>query len=137
MPYGPPLYGIFLGHIFGKYGGWGWSELCSQGPGEFALCLGDTGKREKEECLTSPVEECLFSRNSPRKVDQNLLKERLKVNEIPSQIQQMPLLQRKTGGEETQGRGKHAHKTPPKNGSGHPTYDTISPSPLFTLCHFP
>ena len=29
MPYGPPLYGIFLGHIFCKYGGWGWSELFS------------------------------------------------------------------------------------------------------------
>ena len=29
MPYGPPLYGIFWGHIFCKYGGWGWSELFS------------------------------------------------------------------------------------------------------------
>ena len=29
MPYRPPLYGIFLGHIFCQYGGWGWSELFS------------------------------------------------------------------------------------------------------------
>ena len=29
MPYRPPLYGIFWGHIFCKYGGWGWSELFS------------------------------------------------------------------------------------------------------------
>ena len=29
MPYGPPLYGIFWGHIFCKYGGWGWSEWFS------------------------------------------------------------------------------------------------------------
>ena len=29
MPYGPPLYGIFWGHIFCKYWGWGWSELFS------------------------------------------------------------------------------------------------------------
>ena len=27
MPYRPPLYGIFWGHVFCKYGGWGWSEL--------------------------------------------------------------------------------------------------------------
>ena len=27
MPYGPPLYGIFWGHIFANIGGWGWSEL--------------------------------------------------------------------------------------------------------------
>ena len=32
MPYGPPLYGIFWGHIFCKYGGWGWSELFSKRP---------------------------------------------------------------------------------------------------------
>ena len=29
MPYGPPLYDIFWGNIFCKYGGWGWSELFS------------------------------------------------------------------------------------------------------------
>ena len=27
MPQGPPLDGIFLGHMFCKYPGWGWSEL--------------------------------------------------------------------------------------------------------------
>ena len=32
MPYRPPLYGIFWAHIFCKYGGWGWSELCSNVP---------------------------------------------------------------------------------------------------------
>ena len=33
MPYRPPLYGMFLGHIFFcKYGGWGWSEL-------FSVCI--------------------------------------------------------------------------------------------------
>ena len=31
MPYRPPLYGIFWGHMFCKYGGWGWSELFSNG----------------------------------------------------------------------------------------------------------
>ena len=29
-PYGPPLYGTFWGHIFCKYGGWGWSEIFSK-----------------------------------------------------------------------------------------------------------
>ena len=29
MPHRPPLYGIFWGHLFCKYGGWGWSELFS------------------------------------------------------------------------------------------------------------
>ena len=29
MPDRPPLYDIFWGHIFCKYGGWGWSELFS------------------------------------------------------------------------------------------------------------
>ena len=27
MPYGPPLYGRIFGHIFCKYGEWGWSEF--------------------------------------------------------------------------------------------------------------
>ena len=51
MPYGPPSYGIFWGHIFCKYGWWGWSELFSnhtrgtfKGSGDsaqlcFFLCL--------------------------------------------------------------------------------------------------
>ena len=30
MPYRPPLYSIFWGHVFCKYGGWGWSEIFSR-----------------------------------------------------------------------------------------------------------
>ena len=29
-PYDPSVYGIFWGHIFCQYGGWGWSELFSK-----------------------------------------------------------------------------------------------------------
>ena len=29
MPYGPPLSGIFWGHSYCKYVGWGWSEFFS------------------------------------------------------------------------------------------------------------
>ena len=32
MSYGPPWYGIFRGHVFYEFGGWGWSELFSSLP---------------------------------------------------------------------------------------------------------
>ena len=50
MPYGPSLYGIFLGQIFGKYGRWGCQERKSSLNIKFSggIFLGHQGPRRRD-----------------------------------------------------------------------------------------
>ena len=55
MPYGPPLYGIFWGHLFYKYGGWGWSVLFS---GKFTGTPLQQFRGNQGSIVAKPISKC-------------------------------------------------------------------------------